>query len=111
MLVLTRQIGKALRIGNDILLTIQNVQGNQVRIGVDAPKEIGVHREEIYQRIQQDKQAESQPPTLQKVSQTNGAVGQTVSRALRYFSTDGAQSTPQKTPTITFKKKRPVLSD
>lgn len=53
MLILTRKVGKSLLIGDDVSITILNVRGNQVKIGVKAPKEISVHREEIYQRIKQ----------------------------------------------------------
>lgn len=53
MLILTRKVGESLLIGDDISITILNVRGNQVKIGVKAPKEISVHREEIYQRIKQ----------------------------------------------------------
>ncbi|MEI9600407.1 carbon storage regulator CsrA [Moellerella wisconsensis] len=52
MLVLTRRASEVLIIGDDIKITILSIKGNQVRIGVDAPKNIPVHREEIYQRIQ-----------------------------------------------------------
>ena len=52
MLVLTRKIGEVIRINDDITLTVLAVKNNQVRIGVDAPKEVDVHREEVYQRIQ-----------------------------------------------------------
>lgn len=55
MLILTRRGGESLYIGEDIRLTILGVKGNQVRIGVDAPKSIQVHREEIYLRIQEEK--------------------------------------------------------
>jgi carbon storage regulator len=56
MLVLTRRIGETVTIGNDITLTVLSVRGNQVRVGIGAPKEVEVHREEIYERIQREKQ-------------------------------------------------------
>ena len=51
MLILTRRVGETLMIGNDISVTVLGVKGNQVRIGVSAPRDVAVHREEIYQRI------------------------------------------------------------
>lgn len=60
MLILTRRVGEALMVGHEVKLTVLGVKGNQVRIGVNAPKHIAVHREEIYDRIQRE-QAQGQP--------------------------------------------------
>ena len=58
MLILTRRVGETLMVGDDVTVSVLGVKGNQVRIGVNAPKEVAVHREEIYQRIQKEKDQE-----------------------------------------------------
>ena len=54
MLILTRRVGETLMIGDNVSVTVLRVKGNQVRLGVNAPKDVSVHREEIFERIQQE---------------------------------------------------------
>jgi len=67
MLILTRRVGESVVIGDDVGVTVLGIKGNQVRLGVKAPKEISVHREEIYERIRHER--EQQAPTLIKVAE------------------------------------------
>ncbi len=61
MLILTRRVGETLIIGDNVSVTVLGVKGNQVRLGVNAPKDVSVHREEIYLRIQQEKEDDGIP--------------------------------------------------
>lgn len=60
MLILTRRVGETLKVGNDVDVTVLGVKGNQVRIGIKAPKTIAVHREEIFDRIQREAELAAQ---------------------------------------------------
>ena len=62
MLILTRRVGESLMVGEEITVTVLGVKGNQVRIGVNAPRDVSVHREEIFNRIQDD----GKPPSKDK---------------------------------------------
>jgi len=62
MLILTRRVGETVVIGDDVTVTVLGVKGNQVRLGVNAPKEIAVHRQEIFERIQKEQAAAAEVP-------------------------------------------------
>ncbi len=62
MLILTRRVGETLMIGDEVTVTVLGVKGNQVRIGVNAPRDVAVHREEIYERIRRE---QGQEPSQQ----------------------------------------------
>jgi len=66
MLLLTRKLGENIRIGDDVKITIVEVKGNHVKLGIDAPPSVKVHREEIYERIQQERQRAAQAGTPQE---------------------------------------------
>ena len=59
MLILTRRVGETVMIGDEVTVTVLGVKGNQVRVGVNAPKTVPVHREEIYERIQREEKGDS----------------------------------------------------
>ena len=59
MLILTRRVGETVMVGDDVTVTVVGVKGNQVRVGINAPKSVAVHREEIYERIKREQQGES----------------------------------------------------
>ncbi|HMK85873.1 MAG TPA: carbon storage regulator CsrA [Steroidobacteraceae bacterium] len=61
MLILTRRVGETVMIGHDVTVTVLGVKGNQVRIGVNAPKDVAVHREEIYERIKREEDHDERP--------------------------------------------------
>ena len=71
MLILTRRVGETLMIGNDISITVLGVKGSQVRIGVDAPKDVAVHREEIFERINSERGEAPDSPAMQDSSETD----------------------------------------
>ncbi|MDH5485168.1 MAG: carbon storage regulator CsrA [Gammaproteobacteria bacterium] len=62
MLILTRRVGETLMIGDEVTVTVLGVKGNQVRIGINAPKEVSVHREEIYDRIKREQENGTEQP-------------------------------------------------
>jgi carbon storage regulator len=66
MLILTRRVGETVMIGDDVTITVLGVKGNQVRVGINAPKSIAVHREEIYERIKREHAAEAATTDKQK---------------------------------------------
>ena len=66
MLILTRRVGETLMVGDDVTVTVLGIKGNQVRIGVNAPKDVAVHREEIYERIRRENEGGDSARTPQQ---------------------------------------------
>jgi carbon storage regulator len=62
MLILTRRVGETLMVGSDVTVTVLGVKGNQVRVGINAPKTVPVHREEIFERIKREQAGDAPPP-------------------------------------------------
>ena len=73
MLILTRRVGETLMIGDEVTVTVLGVKGNQVRIGVNAPKEVAVHREEIYDRIKREQETSHVPADNSQPDSTGGS--------------------------------------
>jgi carbon storage regulator len=71
MLILTRRVGETVMIGNDVTVTVLGVKGNQVRVGVNAPRDVAVHREEIFDRIKREEQ-DGGAPTARPTLRVNG---------------------------------------
>ena len=74
MLILTRRVGETVMIGSDVTVTVLGVKGNQVRVGVNAPRDVAVHREEIFERIKREQQAGLQVDHVEH-AKGNGANG------------------------------------
>ena len=70
MLILTRRVGETVMIGNDVTVTVLGVKGNQVRVGVNAPRDVAVHREEIFERIKREEQEGSGADTTTTTTTT-----------------------------------------
>jgi carbon storage regulator len=78
MLILTRRVGESVKIGDEVTITVLGVKGNQVRLGIDAPRSVAVHREEIYRRIQREQAgggAEHEEPQPQESHEDAGSSG------------------------------------
>ncbi len=81
MLILTRRVGEAVMIGDEVSITVLGVKGSQVRLGINAPRSVAVHREEIYKRIQREQaggggpQEESPPEEAQEEGNPSGRYG------------------------------------
>ena len=73
MLILTRRVGETVMIGDDVTITVLGVKGNQVRVGINAPKHVAVHREEIYERIKREQHPKKSWPRSPRPRSTRPA--------------------------------------
>ena len=78
MLILTRRVGETVMIGNDVTVTVLGVKGNQVRVGVNAPRDVAVHREEIFERIKREEDGGSSVTTSRPATVRTNGNGQAV---------------------------------
>ena len=83
MLILTRRVGETVVIGNDVTVTVLGVKGNQVRLGVNAPREVAVHREEIFERIKREQTEEKPRPASERHDRSPVAAKIAAARRIR----------------------------
>ena len=88
MLILTRRINETLNIGDDVQVTVLGIKGNQVRIGINAPRDVPVHREEIYQRIKREERMNAQGGSSDESTDDEGYSSDHDHRGADYFSDD-----------------------
>lgn len=88
MLILTRRINETLNIGDDVQVTVLGIKGNQVRIGINAPRDVPVHREEIYQRIKREERMNAQAAAGDGSSSDDGYSSDHDHRGADYFNDD-----------------------
>ena len=88
MLILTRRVGETLKVGNDVDVTVLGVKGNQIRIGIKAPKTVAVHREEIFERIQREAELAARSNQSKSASPSKDASTDAAATAEAAFESD-----------------------